>query len=642
MSDDHLEDRPASEETALINLPPQGTSLSVLPLFLLDDEDRRRKQGLSYETTMTVDDREGTFQWQVTADLTFGFPDAFDRKVFKIIEYMALQKGLPVNNPVHFSLYQVLQLLGLPPFGVHFARVRSSLQRIAALKIHAHLILPGAHETGHQAQTFHLYDDLIFQEESFGHEIGAGNHQVVFGDWYLAHLNHRRVRPVDVPYFQRLQNPIASRLYELLSLKFERVFAQNEKGWSVSYAHLCALLPLKQAGWMSSPQRQLEAAHDELVANDFIDRVEWSKADREWSILYIPGHEARAAYEAMQASEKQPEPVSETLTARTEAPVAPEEDTPGIEEAVIPEGNVETDTPEETAEVVADEETPVSQDTSDAPEDVTDQRHDQPPESEPVMAEHTPEEEPAMNRSHEQEEPEATVDEETMPVPDTPDEETVKPETPVEEKPPASASVFDKADEESGETPQETEYDGQEPEFTDTCADETDADLALTRSASRSKAAFTSRGVAMFDDLNGQHAVCNIQYHIAWMTKSRDRILNDGVAIRTRDMLRDFCAVREVKILRGTIAPDHVHLAVSCPPTISPADLINDLKDRASKKLQEEFPALQQRYWGHSVWAGSYLCMTVGDMSDDDLDRYLESQKPEEAGDESFQVVSSS
>jgi REP element-mobilizing transposase RayT len=53
---------------------------------------------------------------------------------------------------------------------------------------------------------------------------------------------------------------------------------------------------------------------------------------------------------------------------------------------------------------------------------------------------------------------------------------------------------------------------------------------------------------------------------------------------------------RDIRILRGHVAKDHVHLLVSCPPTLSVAKIVQYLKRRSSRLLQQEFAHVKKRY----------------------------------------------
>ena len=99
------------------------------------------------------------------------------------------------------------------------------------------------------------------------------------------------------------------------------------------------------------------------------------------------------------------------------------------------------------------------------------------------------------------------------------------------------------------------------------------------------------------------HAVYDIKYHVIWITKYRYKILRGRIAERGRDLIRQSCQAREVVIVRGAVSPDHIHRLLSAPPQLAPAKLVQLLKGRSSRRLQEEFPELRKRYWGQHHWA---------------------------------------
>jgi len=111
------------------------------------------------------------------------------------------------------------------------------------------------------------------------------------------------------------------------------------------------------------------------------------------------------------------------------------------------------------------------------------------------------------------------------------------------------------------------------------------------------------------------------------------------VAERARDLIRQICQSRDIVIVRGAVSPDHIHLLVSAPPNLSPAKLVQSIKGRSSRRLQDEFEEVRKRYWGQHLWARGYFCATVGAVDEDTIRRYLESQKGDE--DEGFKITAS-
>ena len=99
----------------------------------------------------------------------------------------------------------------------------------------------------------------------------------------------------------------------------------------------------------------------------------------------------------------------------------------------------------------------------------------------------------------------------------------------------------------------------------------------------------------------GAHTVYDLKYHLVWVTKYRYKVLSGDLAVRARDLIRQVCMAREIKILKGHVSRDHVHLMVSSPQQLSVSSLAQYVKGRSSHVLQREFAELRKRYWGQHL-----------------------------------------
>ena len=122
----------------------------------------------------------------------------------------------------------------------------------------------------------------------------------------------------------------------------------------------------------------------------------------------------------------------------------------------------------------------------------------------------------------------------------------------------------------------------------------------------------------------GSHTVSNLSCHVVWVTKYRYHVLTGEVQERCRDVLKQICEAEEVEILKGVISKDHVHMHLSYSPKHSIRYLVKMLKGRSSRKLQQEFPRLKERYWGQHFWASGYGAWSTGNITDEMVDEYLE------------------
>jgi len=128
----------------------------------------------------------------------------------------------------------------------------------------------------------------------------------------------------------------------------------------------------------------------------------------------------------------------------------------------------------------------------------------------------------------------------------------------------------------------------------------------------------------MGNDRRGNHTVCNLSIHLVWVTKYRYPVLTGDLKVRCRDLLRQVCMTLDVRILKGVVSKDHVHMHVDYPPTLCVSDLVKRLKGRSSRLLQREYPSLKKRYWGRHFWAIGYGCWSTGNITDEMVNKYLE------------------
>jgi putative transposase len=122
----------------------------------------------------------------------------------------------------------------------------------------------------------------------------------------------------------------------------------------------------------------------------------------------------------------------------------------------------------------------------------------------------------------------------------------------------------------------------------------------------------------------GSHTVFNIEYHFVWVAKYRYKILTEDVALRVRELVRQTCEAFEIRIIKGVISKDHVHIFVSAPPTLAPSEIMRRIKGRTSARLFEEFPHLRKKFWGRHFWARGYFCASSGQVTDEMIKTYLE------------------
>ena len=115
-----------------------------------------------------------------------------------------------------------------------------------------------------------------------------------------------------------------------------------------------------------------------------------------------------------------------------------------------------------------------------------------------------------------------------------------------------------------------------------------------------------------------------IQYHLVWCPKRRKPVLVGEVKERLEQIIYQVADELGIKVLEVAINPDHIHLSISAYPTIPVHKIVKRIKARSSNILRREFPELLKL---PSLWTHSYYVSTIGAVSKEAIEKYIEAQK---------------
>lgn len=121
------------------------------------------------------------------------------------------------------------------------------------------------------------------------------------------------------------------------------------------------------------------------------------------------------------------------------------------------------------------------------------------------------------------------------------------------------------------------------------------------------------------------HAKYLLQYHCVWCPKYRRRVLTGAIAERLEALVPQIVGQLGGEMIELVVREDHVHLFVSFPPAVSPAQGIARIKGLTSHTLRDEFPSLKTRL--PTLWTRSYFVGSAGAVSSETIRRYIEEQR---------------
>lgn len=134
----------------------------------------------------------------------------------------------------------------------------------------------------------------------------------------------------------------------------------------------------------------------------------------------------------------------------------------------------------------------------------------------------------------------------------------------------------------------------------------------------------------------GSHTVSRLTCHIVWVTKYRYKVLKGDVQQRCRELLIQVFDAEDIRILKGVVSSDHIHMHIEYAPKQSVSGIVKQMKGRVSRKLQQEFSKLNDLYWGRHFWASGYGVWSTGNITDEMVNEYLEHHRKPNSDNSNF------
>jgi putative transposase len=117
-------------------------------------------------------------------------------------------------------------------------------------------------------------------------------------------------------------------------------------------------------------------------------------------------------------------------------------------------------------------------------------------------------------------------------------------------------------------------------------------------------------------------------YHVVWTTKGREPwICEEEEKAILWSLERTFEDIEAIPHAVG-VMPDHVHVAVSVPPKISPSELARRLKGGTSRAVNER---VDRRGQPPFAWQGEYAVLSFGEQALPTVIAYVTNQKTHHA-----------
>lgn len=123
------------------------------------------------------------------------------------------------------------------------------------------------------------------------------------------------------------------------------------------------------------------------------------------------------------------------------------------------------------------------------------------------------------------------------------------------------------------------------------------------------------------------HSVYTLNYHLIICVKYRRKIFTNDIIInelkeRTKNIAKGF----DVTIINQECDKDHTHILFSAKPSSDLVRFVNSLKGATAKAIRHRFPEVKKYLWKDVFWSSSYCLISTGQVTLDQLKKYVEGQ----------------
>lgn len=108
------------------------------------------------------------------------------------------------------------------------------------------------------------------------------------------------------------------------------------------------------------------------------------------------------------------------------------------------------------------------------------------------------------------------------------------------------------------------------------------------------------------------HTTWNCKYHIVFAPKFRRQIIYGRMRAEIGSILGQLCRRKGGEIIEAEAMPDHIHMLVSIPPSISVSEFVGYLKGKSSLMIFDRHANLKYKYGNRHFWCRGYYVDTVG------------------------------
>ena len=104
------------------------------------------------------------------------------------------------------------------------------------------------------------------------------------------------------------------------------------------------------------------------------------------------------------------------------------------------------------------------------------------------------------------------------------------------------------------------------------------------------------------------HSKWRCKYHVVFAPKYRRQEIYGTIKADIGQILRKLCTQKGVEIIEAEACPDHIHMLVEIPPSLSVAQFMGYLKGKSALMIFDRHANLKYKYGNRHFLVSGVLC----------------------------------
>lgn len=225
----------------------------------------------------------------------YGLPTALDDEVILALIQLTSSQGFAAKK-VHFTLYQLIQLLGWRDDGRSYKRLIESLKRWVGVTLEYDRAWWAKEERSWESENFHILEEVTIIDRSrrerrkaaYPDDANAVKSYFVWNEKVFNSFLAGNLKQLNFEFFKSLEGSIAKRMFRFLDKRF-----YLKRRWDFDLrVFCCEHIGLARSNSNSELKRLLAASIRELETRGFLEPIapenRFSEVRRgEWTITFV-------------------------------------------------------------------------------------------------------------------------------------------------------------------------------------------------------------------------------------------------------------------------------------------------------------------------------------------------------------------